>query len=199
MPSSRVHTWATAAALPSLSANPGSASRRDRQRAERLRTPSGYPGWPLLECRGRREGGLLSVHSPPTPSGSRLVARRRRLGQAARSTLASTAHASMRCSQLSRTSNVRRSHRNSIRESSTERPGADSTPRTLATVSATSSALESGARSTRKSSARTRAVSSASRVLPDPPAPVSVTSRCSRSRRLTRLLPRSRPMKLVSP
>jgi hypothetical protein len=80
---------------------------------------------------------------------------------------------------------------------------ASRTPNAAATAEATSAGSASAARETYRTPSRRApparaAASSARRVLPTPPGPVSVSSRAPRSRRLTSASSRSRPTKLVS-
>ena len=135
------------------------------------------------------------------PSGSRLVASRARFGQPRSSASASFAHAPTTCSQLSSSTSRLRWPTASTSVSSTGRPGSRRTPSTSATVAATRSASLSGARSANHTpspvpSSSPAATCSASRVLPAPPAPVSVTSRDPPTSSRTAASSASRPMKL---
>ena len=85
------------------------------------------------------------------------------------------------------------------------RPGVSLRPNTLATDCGTSAGLASGASSMSHTpsgkadaSSRLAATCSDRRVLPAPPAPVSVTSRACESGCLTSAISFSRPMKLVN-
>ena len=107
----------------------------------------------------------------------------------------------MRCSQLSSSTSRLRSPTASTRVSVIGRPGSSRIPSTLAVAAAARSPSCSGARSTNHTpspdpSASPAAACSPSRVLPAPPAPVSVTRRDPSSRRWTSASWASRPMKL---
>jgi len=109
----------------------------------------------------------------------------------------------MRCSQLSKTKSVFLGLRCSRSISVSERPGASRTSSAEATACGTRSGSESEANSTSHSpssnpSTRSLATSSASRVLPQPPGPVSVSKRVAASSFLTSVISCSRPTKLVS-
>ncbi len=142
-------------------------------------------------------GGTTNSDSPVMPSGSLLVATIRSLGLWASSASARWAHASMRCSQLSRTSSALASARPSSSRvrasrlvircvpSGSKRVSRRPTePRTAfgtsaASVTEASSAIQipSGASPVVVVAARSAATSAASRVLPAPPGPTSVTRR----------------------
>jgi hypothetical protein len=135
------------------------------------------------------------------PSGSRLVASSPRFGQPRSSASASLAHAPIRCSQLSSGTSRLRPPTASTTMRSTGRPGSSRTPSTFATVTATRSGSRSGARSANHTpspvpSASPAATCSPSRVLPAPPAQVSVTSRDPATRARTSASSASRPIKL---
>ena len=146
---------------------------------------------------------VRNTRSPGTPNGSRLVASRRSSGQARRRSSASRAHASTRCSQLSSTSSSSDSRRRSRTSSSRSLCGRSRTPRTRATALTTNCGSNTGARSTNQAPSRVcpavlAASSIASRVFPDPPAPVKVTRRAPASSAASSASSRSRPTKLVS-
>ena len=150
---------------------------------------------------GRPSDGTRYTYSPPMPSGSRLVASSARPGQPRSSASATLAHAPMTCSQLSSSTSRLRPLAASTSVSSTGRPGSCRTPSTSATVTATRSGSRSGARSANHTpspppSSSPAATCSPSRVLPAPPAPVSVTSRDPATRWRTAASSASRPMKL---
>ena len=133
-------------------------------------------------CTGVISGGTRCNCSPLMPSGSRLVASRARCGQPRSSASASLAHASITCSQLSSTSSRLRWPIASASVSATGRPVSAWMLSTLATVPATSPGSVTGARSANQTpspepSSSPAAACSASRVFPEPPGPVSVTSR----------------------
>ncbi len=121
---------------------------------------------------------------------SRLVARMRRPRQLLRSVLARRAHASMRCSQLSRINSrcfscsAVQSVVMSAWPCTSRRFKAAATACTTNSGSLSCASSTSQAPST-KSLSSWRATSSARRVLPHPPEPVRVTRRPSRTRSLT--------------
>ena len=103
-------------------------------------------------------------------------------------------------SSTSRSSDSRRRSRTS---SSRSLCGRSRTPRTRATALTTSCGSNTGARSTNQAPSRVcpavlAATSIASRVFPDPPAPVKVTRRAPPSSAASSASSRSRPTKLVS-
>ena len=90
------------------------------------------------------------------------------------------------CSQLSNTKSRDRPSRAEATESLTVLPGCWVIPNTAATASGTAAGSATAANSkthtpSRNSSANRAATSNASRVLPTPPTPVNVTSRCDRT------------------
>jgi hypothetical protein len=126
------------------------------------------------------EWGTSCTRSPRTRSGSRLVTSSLRRHPAA-SSAAIAGAASTKCSKLSRSSRSDRDLTNFDRTSRTGRPPMSRIPNTRATAIGTRSGSEMGASSTRKTSSaksamRAAATSSASRVFPTPPVPVSVTN-----------------------
>ncbi len=152
---------------------------------------------------GTTSGASGNVRSPAMPSGSRLDARMRKPGPAASMALANSAHACVRCSQLSSTSRSRRSAANFASASMTGRPGSSLTPSTDAADCATIRGSPTGASSMNqapsgKSPSTWAATCSDSRVLPKPPPPMSVSSRVSRSSWHTAATSCCRPMKDVS-
>jgi len=147
---------------------------------------------------GTGNGATGTTRSPERWSRPRLVARTRRCGQAANRSAISGADGS-RCSTLSRTSK-RGPRRSSVTTwSNGGRSGSVRRLRARAIAAGTNVARETGASGTRSTrsgprSTRARATAIASRVLPTPPGPVNVTSRCSPWRRATtRPISPSRP------
>ena len=133
------------------------------------------------------------------PSGSRLVTRRCTLGQRRRMASAVLAQAPIRCSQLSSTMRTDWKARASSRPSRTARPGCSPIPRASQMAAGTVSPSATAASSTSQTpspdpSSSSAATWRASRVFPDPPAPVSVTRRRDSTRARTSLISRSRPM-----
>ena len=146
-------------------------------------------------------GGTCHTLSPATPIASRLVARIRRLKHVFSSASASLAQASSRCSQLSKTRRRRLERRRSTRVSINARLGCSGMRRALAVSWVTKSASDAGANSTSQtpsgySASKSAATCSASRVLPQPPAPVRVNNLVSARSCLTSIISASRPMKL---
>ncbi len=203
MPSSRQHSWATAIAFWRVSAKSGWPARA---RSTSKRT-AGY--WPICSIASVRPGsgvaseGTRQAVSPAILSASRLVASTWRLGHARSRVSISSAHAATTCSQLSSTSSSVRVRRWSTRLPSSGRPGCSRRPSAAATSCGTNAGSTSGASSTSHtpcgySSSSWPATLIASRVLPAPPEPVSVTNRAPRNSRLTSSSSCSRPTKLVS-
>ena len=163
---------------------------------------------------GSPSGGRTQSDSPSTPSGSRLVASTRSVGQDARRSSTSRAVASSRCSQLSTTSRygpalsvATRSEKSSVpRRASRVRSRTMASRRSRAARNAGRTPLSSrtGASSTSEApppwaACHARPTSVASRVLPAPPGPTTVASRLPVSTPRTRSVSASRPRKLVSP
>ncbi|MDQ3508855.1 MAG: hypothetical protein M3494_12700 [Actinomycetota bacterium] len=209
-PSSFRHTSATAGAFASTTSKPGEAAeaRSAKSRGDSEREAASSDGES-----GTDMAGTGHILSPETPSGSRLVARTARCGHRRSNPSASLAHASTRCSQLSRRIKHPRSRRAAGSSRSISRPGRSPTPSTEAASRATSDGSLRGSNSTSQtpsgkappeipaklsSPAKLRAASSASRVLPEPPTPVSVRSRPGRTMPRTSSSSASRPTKLVS-
>ncbi len=166
--------------------------------------------WPSS---GRPSGGTIARCSPSMPSGSRLVATTRRRGQCASRRSTSAAASATRCSQLSMTRRVSRGSSASTSRSKPSRapPGAVGSssrfasrePRTASSVGTRLSPSERGASSASQTppgvvSTSSAASSQASRVLPAPPGPTSVTRRWRASSPPMRSRSSSRPTKLVS-
>src|SRR5215212_1240041 len=202
IPSSLLHTSATACALPAVKAKEGS---RLRARARNRRADSDLSSSSTMnEYRGSGalSGGTGHLSSPSTPSSSRLVANTRKRGHESSRTSTSRAVASNRCSQLSTTRSNSLLPKTSVSVSTSGSSGRSGTSTASATALGTSASSESGANSTSHTpsgyaSRRSRDTSRARRVLPEPPAPVSVSSLLISSSRLTSSISRSRPMKLL--
>jgi hypothetical protein len=135
-----------------------------------------------------------------TFNASRLVARMANSGHAASKAAISPA-ASITCSQLSSTSSSRFGARKATRVSRSSLAAVSRTRRIEAIAGETRAGSVKGARSTKKTpsgnaASNSAATANASRVLPDPPGPVSVTSRdpSLTNRRLTAAASSSRPM-----
>lgn len=150
---------------------------------------------------GLARGGTGHTPLPSTPSSSRLVANTWRRGHARSRSWARRAQASTRYSQWSRISSAR--WRRSAAESVERRgPGPESaTSSVAATAGATAAGSVVAARSTSqtpsgKAPVAWRATSTASRVLPQPPGPTSVTRRDARTRSATSPTSACRPTKL---
>ena len=127
-------------------------------------------------------GGTVQVTSPPTPSGSRLVATTFSAPAALNNPAVTSAAVSTTCSQLSSTSSAWRPDSRRPTASAKVPPRGSLTPSVTATWSQTNSLPDRGEKSTNqipsgKSSATAEANRSARRVLPAPPGPVSVSSR----------------------
>jgi hypothetical protein len=136
-------------------------------------------------------------------SGSRPVAKIRRPGQARSSVSARDAQLTTRCSQLSSTTRSDFERRKLTSASVNVWPGRSGTLRIDATAWGTRAGSESAERSTNHTpssnfSSRVAATWRASRVLPQPPEPVSVRSRVVGRRRVISAISCSRPMKLVN-
>ena len=200
------------------------ADRCDRRR--RCRAASAKPGRPrggavaeqsdgVEACAARRCGGSSS-RSGIAIDGTRqtispghvehLPARgehARAPGSARVSASTSVAHSSSRCSQLSSTSSIAPVPMRSAIDSASARSASSCTPSTSATWRATVPLPASDASSTYQTpsgwrSLRSAAIWSARRVLPQPPEPVSVTSRFASSSSPTSRSSLVRPMNDVS-
>ena len=131
---------------------------------------------------GVESGGNRHVTSPGTPSGSRLVANTVTDSFATRSARTSVAHSSRRCSQLSNTSSDGPSPNAVATCTSMATPERSPTRSAPNTALPTSPPTATGANSTfhappRNDCGARAATDNAKRVLPTPPAPVTVTSR----------------------
>ncbi len=137
------------------------------------------------------------------PSPSRLVASTRRAGQPCSSACESSAHAPSTCSQLSRSRRACFSCRCRTSVSASVSPGFSLMPTAVATDFGASAGSVSDAKSANQvpsgyACTSSPASSIARRVLPQPPAPVSVSSRVPSSSSRSSLISRSRPTKLVT-
>ena len=152
---------------------------------------------------GTDSGATGRTVSPEIRRASLLVARMRSRGQILSKVSASAAQSSMRCSQLSRTSNSSRGLKYSASRITPNWPDRSWMPSTAASRRRSArdrTALRVGR--TRRHPASRAATSvatcSASRVFPTPPSPVNVTSRDSDSRRRTSARSCRRPTNAVS-
>ena len=175
-----------------------SARCKNKSRAENVRASSMLAG---ISAGSASEGNRYCA-SPGTPSGCLLVARTVIAGHDARSACVAAATPAATCSQLSSTSSVSRpaSSRatSSIESTRSVRGGAND----AAIFAATNSPFASGERSTKQTSrgsdrSRRLAISSAARVFPTPPDPVTVTSRDPARSWATVLMSSDRPTKDV--
>ncbi len=196
IPSSPRQIWTTAAALRSSSRKDGSArpARSTNSRTESARIIRAVS--PASSGSGTDSDGTRHRVSSGRPSGSRLVASIRSCRQPASRISAMPAHASIRCSQLSRMINGSRPPRWATSASDGARADRSRSPSAAATAAATDWAALTPARSTHHTPAGVRSANaaptaSARRVFPHPPAPTRVTSRERASSRRT--VPTSRP------
>ena len=181
--SSRSQIATTGSRLGGATLNPGTTSRA---RSSKRLSASGSPSADT----GHRT-------SPGTPRGSRLVARMASVGQRSSKAVANDAHSATRCSQLSR---MRSALRDASQDAATccgdPRPGssrfATTGPATSDSAASSTHQMPSG-----HASRVAFATSVASRLLPAPPVPVSVTSRALRTTVLSARSSTSRPTKLV--
>lgn len=189
--------WAMEAAVASVTVR-SSVARAVNSRAASLSSTS-LGDSPV----GGLRGGTRQDASPITPSGSRLVARIRRLPHPRTSRQTRSAHACRRCSQLSSTMSCLPRARRAInvwQRSSSVRslaPMADATAWTTrpgwVTRDRSANHTPSGCSSRILTAAWT-----ASRVLPMPADPTNVTSRSRATSSATSASSDSRPIKLVS-
>ena len=193
----------TSAALVESKRNPGTApvALSTNRRTAAMSASSDTAG--RAAGSGRASEGIRQVISPATRSGSRLVTSTVTRGQPRRTPVTSRAHASTRCSQLSSTN---RTSRSPIWETSADsgfRCGGRSSPRVPATSCSTRSGSVSAASSTNHVPSRCRletrrASSTASVVFPDPPEPISVSTRDRMSNSAVSTSSRSRPISAES-
>ena len=184
MPSRRRHTDATSGATASSRAKPGSWARA---RSTNSRTASEAARSSALSASGggSDRDATRYTRSPSTPSGSLEVARMRTRGQLRTTWEQNAAASSMTCSQLSSSRRAACSRSAAMSASGSGWPPWTWTPRTPATAARTCPASVTGARSTNQTPSAVPSSSSAAacrarRVLPQPPAPVRVTSRAGR-------------------
>ena len=161
------------------------------------------PGHELASGDGTLNEGKRKVRSPAALSCSRLVARIRTRGQPISSVAATIAASTITCSQLSRISSNALFFRYVTSVSSNGRFGTSCTPSVEAIVAATNEGSLIGAspmKQVASSPASLSAIATCNAVcvLPMPPAPVSVTIRCSRTILAISSSSVSRPTKLVS-
>ena len=152
---------------------------------------------------GTGNGASRYAASLAIRSGSRLVARTRTSSQACSRPAHSSAAAPITCSQLSSTSSSCRRASTAPAPPAAGIPGCSRTPSATATADGTCAGSRTGASSASHTPSANRAATRpatapASRVLPTPPGPVTVTSRCSSSRPATSRTAAARPTKLVS-
>jgi hypothetical protein len=152
---------------------------------------------------GTASGGTSHTVSPAIAKGSRLVAKIRRWGQAQRSRSASSAHGPTRCSQVSSTRRIAWERNASDSVTSSGRSGCSGSFRSEATACVARAGSLIAASSTSHAPSGNwpsapDATSSASRVLPTPPVPTSVSSLVEARRCRTAATSRSRPTKLAS-
>ena len=157
---------------------------------------------------GKASGPTGHSASPVMPSGSRLVARIRSRRHSPSTRSANFAAASITCSQLSRISSASRSRIAAMSPSARSALGAapsraSRSPSPVSVACATSPSAPMAASSTSqapsgRSPSSVRAVSVASLVLPEPPGPIRVVSRCPVMSSRTAATSASRPTKLVS-
>ena len=196
MPSSRRHRSTSLGSVPGVTANPGTAAARSASRltASPPPSPSATPSGPILK-----------TTSPGRSSGWRPVTSS--TGSAAPCTIVSAraAQASTTCSQVSRMSSARLPRSVAASQPGDGpplAPGSIRSPSADATARSIPSASRSADRSARNTpSGNVRATSpatlTASRVLPAPPGPVSVTSLDRASASLIAVASCARPKKRV--
>ena len=195
MPSSRAHTCATAAELSADSSKPGLAALA---RAANSMPASDAATAAAEPSAGSPSGGTGKTSSPGTSRRSLPVARNRTPRHWATSVATRPAAPFRTCSQLSSTTSSSRSA--SARTSPAVGVGISrsDTPSACATLAGTRAGSVSGASSTSrapspKPASASAATRSASRVLPHPPAPVSVTTLAARRRSSTAAISGPRP------
>lgn len=204
MPSSRRHSRATASTLAAVNSNPGHASCA---RSTNNCTDADFKALSTrslcsVSSSGTDNGGTSHKASPSMPSASRPVARTRSSGHCASRVETRLEQVSMTCSQLSSTSSIRDERNRLTSASICGTSAVVGTSVAEQTVGTTSPGSSRGARSTQQASsaisgAQSRATRNASRVLPAPPIPVSVTSRWRPRRLRTSATDRLRPKNAV--
>ena len=202
-PSTRWQIAATLDAFFSVNANAGRTARARSMNRLTASFRSRISRDPAADG-GSGNGSMESACSPRTCNGARLVARICSAGQASRMCATTSATPAMRCSQLSKRSKVCRGRRWRSSASAIGWCGAAVTSRALASAPDTSAGSASGARSIQttpsaKELVTSPAIASASRVLPTPPGPVSVSSGTASSSKKVRADTRSasRPIRRV--
>ena len=189
MPSRRWQTWAMAAALVSFTVNDGRARRaRSTNRLTASYCDSASTGTSPSRG-GDGSDGTRHATSPATPSCSRLVASTDTSALAPSTVTTNSAHSAIRCSQLSRITNERPPSPSSTAATSAgATAGVSGRPNALSVARPTEPAPRVPASSTNhtppgKVATTSAPTANASRVLPTPADPVSVTSRSPSSSR----------------
>ena len=190
-PSQMATTWATSASLTTRPGRPSRARSRKRRALSATSTSPCSAAGPAAASDGTRQ-----TSSPARPKGSRDVTSTCTSGQPVTRTSTSSATGPTRCSALSTTRRAGPSPPSrSARAPTTSLPDHGASPTAKASSSArlaSSTWLNSTHHAPPGWLAVDRAASSrASRVLPHPPAPVSVTSRWVHSRGRRRPAPRA--------
>jgi hypothetical protein len=180
IPSSRRATAATAAAFSAVTWKPGLTAAARSANSRTASTPRIVSR--SAPAAGTARGGTGTSRSPSIPRPSRLVAKIASRSHDRASTAASAAAPASRCSQLSSTSSSCLPRKSSTSASRVLWPGRAVTENTAATASSTPAGSRTGASSHSHAPSPNRgatraAACSASRVLPTPPGPVSVTTR----------------------
>ena len=147
--------------------------------------------------------GTGNTHSNGTSSRARLVTSTDSCGLPASSRSSSPGSPSSRCSQLSRTSSVFRGASQPSTVSSLDRPWRSPRPSAAAIAGPAMAGSVTGTRSTYHAPSAYRPATSvttlsASRVLPTPPGPTAVTSRCAASAAASSARSATRPTNEVS-
>ena len=180
-PSSRRQIAATAAALPGVRAKPGRTARARSVNSATAGEAAMSASEAVAGSAGSGSGGTGYSRSARSPSAARLVATIARPGQRASSSPRSGATPAT-CSRLSRI-NSQASSQNSSARAGTSAPVPDwsaPTARAIPASTCPGSATAASGTNTAPPPKRSRSrwpAARASRVLPTPPGPVSVTSR----------------------
>src|SRR6516162_6034217 len=182
MPSSREHTSAIAAELPSVSVNNGLAARA---RVTNRLPASDAATAPAVPSSGRPSGGTGKTYSPGTSRRSLLVVTMRTWWHCSASMTTTRPAGPSTCSQLSSTISSSRSASARTTPAIGFVASRSGTPSPSATEAGTSAGSVREASSTSRAPSPNRpaasvAARSASRVLPHPPGPVNVTTRAVR-------------------
>ena len=199
IPSSRRQIRVTAAALSSVTRKSARAwrARSSNSRPASLRkTPS-----TVAPASGAGSDGTRQTHSPSMPIGSRLVTRRRTPGAFSNTARPSRAHAASRCSALSIRITSSRSATNVVNAASGSSPTWGRPPKAASATTGTRDGSATGARSAHHTPSgeparSARPASSARRVFPHPPDPVSVAKRARDTISRISASSRARPTKL---